>query len=153
MFLAIVCGVLIFFFPIAVYFGETSLFKYFLHMVKDIAPQPFPDMKSPNIVFGGIYTLPLSILQVVIIGLLFITIFKYRNRIYQMKLNRLVIFLNVILTGGIFFFAYQIENSTGVKASYGAGAIFPLIAIVLIFLANSFIKKDEKLVRSADRLR
>jgi len=153
MFFAIVGSVLIFFFPIATYFGETSTIKYFVHQINDLATQPFPDMKSPNVAYGGIYTLPLSLLQVAIIGLLFLTIFKYHNRMLQMKLNRLNIFLNVILIGGIFFFAYQLENSSGAKADYGAGAIFPIISIILIFLANHFIRKDEKLVRSADRLR
>ena len=33
------------------------------------------------------------------------------------------------------------------------GLLFPLIAVVLLIIANIFIKKDEKLVKSSDRLR
>jgi glucan phosphoethanolaminetransferase (alkaline phosphatase superfamily) len=153
MFLAIISGVLIFFFPIATYYAETSYLKYFIYMINDLAKEPFPDMKSPHTAYSAIFTLPVSILQVAIIGLLFLTIFKYRSRTLQMKLNRLNVFLNVILIGGIFFASYQLETITGTTAEYGAGAVFPLVAIVLVFIANYHIKKDEKLVRSADRLR
>lgn len=153
MFVAIIFGVLIFFFPIATYYGETNYLKYFIYMINDLAQEPFPDMKSPHAAYSAVFTLPLSILQVVILGLLFTALFKYRNRVLQMKLNRLIVFLNVILTGGIFFFSYQLETNTGATAEYEAGVVFPLVAIVLVFLANHYIRKDEKLVRSADRLR
>lgn len=35
----------------------------------------------------------------------------------------------------------------------GIEPIFPLIAIVCLFIANMYIKKDERLVKSVDRLR
>ena len=35
----------------------------------------------------------------------------------------------------------------------GIEPIFPSIAVICLFLANIFIKKDERLVKSVDRLR
>jgi hypothetical protein len=48
---------------------------------------------------------------------------------------------------GLFFF------NLGKEVSYKEGAYLPLIQIILVFLAQRSIKKDEELVRSADRLR
>jgi hypothetical protein len=39
------------------------------------------------------------------------------------------------------------------KETYGVGLILPLLSIVCLFLANKAIRKDDKLIRSADRLR
>ena len=100
-----------------------------------------------------IYTLILAVLQLVIATIAIVTMLKYRNRNLQIRLNYLNIFLNVLLVGGIFYYSTLLEGMIHVVPQYNAGGLFPLISIVLLFLANNFIQKDEKLVRSADRLR
>ncbi|MFP4469054.1 MAG: DUF4293 domain-containing protein [Bacteroidales bacterium] len=153
MFLAIVMGVLTFFFPIATYFSETVYFQYFLYEIRNLSPDPFNEM---GVVSGGIsdwFVLPLALLQVVILALIFITIFRYRKRLLQIRLNYLTIFLNVLLVGGIFYASTMLEQESQTRPDYGLGGIFPLITIILIFLANNYIRKDERLIRSADRLR
>ena len=40
-----------------------------------------------------------------------------------------------------------------VKETYGVGLLLPALSIVFLFLANKAIRKDDKLIRSADRLR
>ena len=153
MFLAVVAGVLIFFFPIATYISDTSYLKFFLHMVRELSSEPFNDMSVTNSSFEQWFTLPLSAGQLVIIILVFITIFKYKRRKLQIRLNNLTIFLNVLLVGGIFYYTTILEEQTGASSAYGIGAVFPLVAIILLFIANYNIRKDEKLIRSADRLR
>lgn len=153
MFLAVVAGVLIFFFPVATYVSDTSYLKFFLHMIREMSSEPFQDMSVENLKFEQWFTLPLSAGQLVIIVLLFISIFKYKKRILQIRLNNLNIFLNVLLVGGIFYYTTLLEEKTGASSQYGVGAVFPLVAIVLLFLANYHIRKDEKLIRSAERLR
>lgn len=37
--------------------------------------------------------------------------------------------------------------------NYGIGSVLPVAAIILLIIAISGIRKDEKLVRSVDRLR
>jgi len=39
------------------------------------------------------------------------------------------------------------------EVSFGLGAILPIISAILFLIANSFISKDENLVKSMDRLR
>lgn len=44
-------------------------------------------------------------------------------------------------------------SGTVSEGTYGWGLALPLIGVLFIFLANRAIRKDEALVRSADRLR
>jgi hypothetical protein len=153
MFLAIVAGVLIFFFPISIYISDTDYLIFFIHMIRDISPEPFDEMASSGFHFDQWFTLPLAAGQLLIVILLFVSIFRFRKRILQIRLNSLNIFLNVLLVGGVFYYSTLLENETGATAQYGIGAVFPLITIILLFVANYHIRKDEKLVRSANRLR
>lgn len=84
--------------------------------------------------------------------LAFIAIFKFKSRKTQFVLGRLIILINFILLG---FFVYFSQNLSGeIKISEkGIGLLIPILVIVLTALANRAIKKDEALVKSADRLR
>ncbi|TRW25831.1 DUF4293 family protein [Flavobacterium zepuense] len=81
-----------------------------------------------------------------------VTIFSYKRRQNQFVLNRLNIILNLILLG---LFVYQSLNLPGEDeiSEKGIGMILPIISIVFLSLANRAVKKDEDLVKSADRLR
>jgi hypothetical protein len=46
-----------------------------------------------------------------------------------------------------------LEQGGRVEEHFGVSAILPLVMVVLAFLAERGIRKDEALVRSADRLR
>jgi hypothetical protein len=78
----------------------------------------------------------------------FITIFLYGNRMLQLKVS----LLNFLLSCLIGFFVYKI-----VVANPGGGFTLPSLALfvipVLQILAMVKIYKDERLVKSADRLR
>jgi len=153
MFLALVAGILIFFFPVANYISDTNYLTFFIHTIKDLAPDPFTEMSAGATQFGPWFTLPIAAGQFLIIVLLFYTIFKFKKRVLQIRLNSLGIFLNVLLVGGIFYYTTMVEEKTGAASDYGIAAIFPLIAIILLFIANFYIRKDEKLIRSSNRLR
>jgi hypothetical protein len=82
-----------------------------------------------------------------------ISIMYFKKRQHQFVLNRLTIILNLILLG---LFVYRSLNLSGeaVQVSEkGIGMFLPIVAIVFLALANRAIKKDEDLVKSADRLR
>ena len=82
-----------------------------------------------------------------------ISIMYFKKRQHQFVLNRLTIILNLILLG---LFVYRSLNLSGeaVQVSEkGIGMFLPIVAIVLLVLANKAIKKDEDLVKSVDRLR
>ena len=83
-----------------------------------------------------------------------ICIFLYKNRKLQFRLSVL---------GAVFSFAFLFleylkveefkqENSV-VSGSYQLGALLPILMVVFFVLAARGIYKDEKLVRSLDRLR
>jgi len=80
------------------------------------------------------------------------SILSYKKRQSQFVYNRLNMILNFILLG---LFVYQSLNLSG-EASVsekGIGMILPVVSIFLLALANKAIKKDEDLVKSADRIR
>jgi len=153
LFLAIVSGIVVFLFPIATYYSDVSFFKFFLCSLRDYAPDPFNEMSASSKQANWLYPLALSILQLIIVLIAFITISKFKKRPLQMRLNYLNIFLTVLLVGGIFYFSTTLEETFETTAQYGIGGVFPLVSIIMFFLANNFIKRDERLIRSADRLR
>ncbi len=81
-----------------------------------------------------------------------ISVFSYKKRQTQFVYNRLNIILNFILLG---LFVYQSLNLSGETnvSEKGIGMFLPLGSIILLALANKAIKKDEDLVKSADRIR
>ncbi|MEN8125107.1 MAG: DUF4293 domain-containing protein [Bacteroidota bacterium] len=81
-----------------------------------------------------------------------ISIFLYKNRKIQIVINRLNIVLNFFLLGIIVYLLLTLSGET-VVSKKGIGSFIPLIAILFLVLANKAIIKDEKLVKSVDRLR
>lgn len=81
-----------------------------------------------------------------------ISIFSYKKRQTQFVYNRLNMILNFILLG---LFVYQSLNLSGetMVSEKGIGMFLPIGSIILLALANKAIKKDEDLVKSADRIR
>lgn len=82
--------------------------------------------------------------------------FQYRDRLKQMKfglINSLV--LAILLGACVYFSVYVGEEAVAppVSGSYLPGFYLPILAMVLNLLANRFIRRDELLVRSMDRLR
>ncbi len=96
----------------------------------------------------------LSIATVVAALLPLAGIFLYRNRKQQASYCYIVI---VLIIGYSFYLTETVKTVAGDvtlrSENYGLGMILPSIAIVLVFLAIRGINRDEKLVRSADRLR
>lgn len=81
-----------------------------------------------------------------------IAIFSYRNRIVQ---SRFCMFNILLLLGWHIVLAVFMMGLTqgGSSASIHVSAAFPLISIILYFLARKAILADEALVRAADRIR
>jgi len=80
------------------------------------------------------------------------TVFLFKNRKLQVKLNIVNIILNILLIG---YLAYGLSNLPGgfSNSEKGIGLLVPFLSIVLLFIANRYIQKDEKLVKSVDRFR
>ena len=84
-----------------------------------------------------------------------VEIFKYTNRPNQLKLGKINSLLIMVVLGILFYLVYTQEDIIlpNQNGDYQAGIILPIVALMLNFLAGRFINKDEKLVRSVDRIR
>ena len=104
--------------------------------------------QGETIVQNGIY---IAVLIAVIVILHFAAIFRYKKRPLQVRLLVLSILLMLGLTGLFFFFIhYSFDNE---EVSYKMAIAFPVVAIILDYLAIRGINKDEALIRSIDRIR
>jgi hypothetical protein len=126
----------------------------------------YVDGQSVTVNVMGLYTyvngqaqqlqafMPLTIATVVVALIPIAIIFMYRDRKKQ-------IMLCYGAMGVILAFSYwvstTVKNAIGdanlEMSNYGIGIILLSLAIFLIIFAQKAIQKDEKLVRSADRLR
>jgi len=77
-----------------------------------------------------------------------INIFLYKTRIIQLRLCIVAILLDLLL---VFLYFRALSNFT--RGEYAITAAAHLLIIVSLILAASGINRDEKLIRSSDRLR
>jgi glucan phosphoethanolaminetransferase (alkaline phosphatase superfamily) len=107
---------------------------------------------------GEILTKPtwyISVLALLAIAVTSYSITRWDNRLTQMKLG----LLNSLLIAGIVglnaYFATKGKAliASNPPANFTLGFFLPVIALLFNSLANRFIRRDEKLVRDADRLR
>ena len=99
--------------------------------------------------------LPLTAITLCAAVLCLIAIFMYGNRTRQMKVVKLNIVLQAVLLIGMVAYLFGIKNTMGASVTFSPkfAFAFPVISIVLLFLAYRGIKADDDLVKSADRLR
>ncbi|WP_286755761.1 DUF4293 domain-containing protein [Roseivirga sp. UBA838] len=83
----------------------------------------------------------------------FISIFSFKNRLTQMKLGALNALIMAATLGISFYTIYRNEPLIEGQGSITTGFYLPAAAMILNILANRFIRKDEKLVKSVDRIR
>lgn len=84
-----------------------------------------------------------------------INIFLFKNRGLQMRLSILVIICSILLALFATYLVYQDASlmSPGADLEDGFGVYLPPAALIFGILSYIFVKKDEKLVKSMDRLR
>jgi len=82
-----------------------------------------------------------------------LSIISYKKRQNQFVIGRLNMILNLILLGLFVYRSLNVSGETLAVSEKGIGMFLPIVAIVLLVLANKAIKKDEDLVKSVDRLR
>lgn len=105
---------------------------------------------------------PMAVISIAIPLLALVTIFLFKHRLLQARLN----IMNVILCIGYYalvalYAAFVVKGYEPLNEQLLAGAewylnvwaAFPLVNIILLMMATRRILKDEALVRAADRLR
>ncbi len=81
-----------------------------------------------------------------------VNIFIFNNRKLQFVIGRILILINLFLLGLLIYQSLMISGEISVSEK-GIGMFLPILAILLLVLANNAIKTDEDLVKSVDRLR
>ncbi len=86
---------------------------------------------------------------------LILAVFSFSNRKRQMMICKSVIFLLLALVGLFLYQTSQLRTAVGPGHSlhFGVAITLPICMMIGVVLANKAIRKDDELVRSADRLR
>jgi len=145
------------------FFATACIFSLFLFPYLQVLN---PDGSASLIKVTGVYQsiagqqvqtepfLALTIATVVLALIPFVFIFMFKDRKKQVILS----YLAIVLVIGFSF--WLIQTAKGVLGSvqlgaenYGIGSMLPSIAIIFIILAIRGMKKDDRLIKSADRLR
>jgi len=85
-----------------------------------------------------------------------VAIFLFKNRKLQLRISS-----SAMLSFTVFVFLLAASINEALKqaseisnqGNYNWGLVLPFLGVIFLFLANRAIKKDDELVRSADRLR
>lgn len=91
------------------------------------------------------------LIEIYIISCLIITsisILLFKKRLAQLFSNKIQIFLHII-----YFLIIAIEFFVSESFNSFTKLLIPIICLIFIFLSNKFIKKDEDLIKSIDRIR
>ena len=85
----------------------------------------------------------------------FYTTFQYKNRIWQLQLSMLNQWIILALIGLLIYFSRGLDNSIipNVEGKYHFTFLLPVLAVFFNWAASWWIRKDEALVRDANRLR
>ncbi len=128
-------------------------------------PAEAPDipfrLSKYNVFFDALGIVSIRWLALLLLGLFALAVlltvytsFQYKNRLLQIRLGKYNMLVHAALILVAFFLTDNLRNQVhDAGFSYGSGVFFPVISLIFILLANRAIKKDEELVRSADRIR
>jgi hypothetical protein len=131
-----------------------TIYLFLAFVVTGILPFLFPLWTMNN---GREYFFVQNQIYVILLGLTttlsIVSVVSYKKRQNQFVIGRLNIILNLILLGLFVYRSLNISGESVLVSEKGIGMFLPIVAIVLLVLANKAIKKDEDLVKSVDRLR
>lgn len=137
---AISCSVAVFFFDFAECKHDSTNTR--LSLVAGVGPSgEFKESTSLDLLIINCLTLLLGVLA----------LFSFKNRSRQMKISMIGGLTSLVMIVLIFFHADQLQLTN--KALYLTGTYLIAIQTVAFTLARRFIRKDELLVKSADRIR
>lgn len=87
------------------------------------------------------------------IAILITTIFRYKSLGRQMNLSKIGLLILLTLAGIVFYEIYKSNSLLGGTYSIKIFAAFPVISIILVWLAMRGMHKDDQLLKSIDRIR
>ena len=136
-----------------------------LDLVAHDGPDMASQMMEPVVFYNqrmtGMETWPLVTIVLVCMVIAVVAIFLFKRRTLQVRLTAFGFILSVVYAFLLFFWAvdhYADLLSAGMggvkpEVTWYVGAYAPLASMVFLFLAQRAIRKDEAMVKAADRLR
>ena len=106
------------------------------------------DASGAFVELNGQYNIALLMLTVIVATLSAVCIFLFKNRKLQM---RLAIAAFVLQLGCLALYFSQLQKFS--NGNFALGSVFSFAVPILLVLALAAINKDQKLVKSLDRLR
>lgn len=151
----------IFLFLVAVAMGLTIGMELWLQVVPDssetytLSAFSMQHLSSSGEVLSSNSTWYLATLAAFVGFLAIISIFQYRSRARQMMINMINSLFMVGIVVIVFLTTSGVNTEIGAadNGTYKIGFWAILVAMVCNMLANRFIKKDEALVKSVERIR
>lgn len=145
---SIVLGLLVFAPLYTTQSGETKYSVYAAGLLKES-----PELAEPEVVASQPAMIAVDFILVI---LCIVAIFMFKNRRMQKRLAS-----SLMISSTVFVILLSANSNELMKSvpgysgegNYGWGLILPFVAVVFLLLANRGIRKDEELVKSADRLR
>ena len=123
-------------------------------------PEGSYQLYPASVVFNGeevIQTIAVLASVTISVLLLVYAIMQYKNRTFQMNLIKVSILTQLVFLVMVFFYLDKVKamvaEAIDATINYSPLLSAPVVAIFFCMLAIRSIKKDEALVRSADRLR
>lgn len=127
-------------------FNAKSL-TYYQAFVEDSSLNNLSFSESSNI-----YILVVAFMSA---ALALVSLLRYQKRVQQIKIGFVNSLLIIILISVVYYQITEANKILGhsLYGTYKIGFFLPVFALALNLLASYYIKKDEDLVRSADRFR
>jgi len=144
----VMLGIVFSFVPVLA-FNNADL-TYVMNAYKTVAINDMTIVVTKNMGVG--------VLQGMILLLALVIIFLYKNRQLQLKLAKLNILLIAFQIAAIVMYSDAAKTAMNLTTSevaitFKLGSIIPLLSLIFTYLTIHFIKKDDQLVRAANRLR
>lgn len=136
------------YFPLADAIGAKDSLVLYIYKIGSLVPDSIPD-------FPVYFMWPMIGIASLAFIMSIITIFLFKKRIVQLNVLRIAVLLLLVMIA-LFFFYYtpEMERVSGGIIGYQVpGAYLPIVTFVFYVLAYRGIMADEKLIRSAERLR
>ena len=169
--LAALCMALCFVFPVAEYHLSDDNLGQVTEAQLNLIAKGNPEMLNqilngePQVDFSqkdsGFKSWPLMALAIAVMAVSVLSIFLFKNRMRQVRIVMVGFMLNLAYAFLVFFWAVDAYADTvrnymhlsNISITWLVGAYAPIASLLMLFLAQRAIRKDEAKVRAADRLR
>ncbi len=146
-----ICMILMVFFPIWSKTDSEGSSMYLLFAIGEISRDLVSGQDTASYLPAGI----IAGLALIAAGIAFFEIFQFRNRLLQIKIGALNSVIMGLSLGLAIYLVTQLDKEImpGIPGVFHMGFYLPAVAMFSNVVANRFIKRDEKIVRDADRMR